>query len=301
MQCTSPKYAWPDESGRYVFHQDSRRELGAEVVVPCNQCIACRLRHAQTWTSRCEAELRQHSASCFTTLTYRPELRPLTRDAWRRDGRLYLMRMQEHFGPGQRYFGVLERGDMGGAPHFHFIEFGHDYREVDGEPIGKSKGHVIYRSALLERLWPHGHVLIGAVTPESIGYVARYTTKKLSGASARGVVIDGQRFWSDKDGVLSPLPQAEVFCSRRPAIGSYFADTFGSDLIGGLRGHGGKRLPTPRSWLRRIKANDPALFEQIQSAAQLSIKRNLAEESPERCAVRAEVLEARLSLKGARR
>lgn len=300
MQCTAPKYAWPDENGRYVFYQDSRRELGRETVVPCGQCIACRVRHAETWVSRGKAELRLHAASCFTTLTYRPELRPATRDAWRRDGRLYLLRMQEHFGPGHRYFGVMERGDMGGAPHFHFIEFGHDYRQ-GGEVIGSSKGHPIYRSELLERLWPHGHVMVGGVTPESISYVARYATKKLSGASSRGVVVEGQRFWPDKDGVLSPLPPAELFCSRRPAIGSAFVDQFGSDLIGGLRGVGGKRLPTPRAWLRRLKATQPDVFEAVQSAAELSIKRNLLEESAERCAVRDEVARARLSLKGERR
>lgn len=300
MQCTSPKYAWSDSNGKYVFYQDSRRELGREVVVRCGQCISCRLTHAQTWVSRCTAELREHSAHCFVTLTYRPESRPATRDAWRRDGRLYFMRVQEHFGRGQRYFGVMERGDLGGAPHFHAIHFGCDFRE-DGEPIGKSKGHVLYRSPLLERLWPHGHVMVGGVTPESIGYVARYTTKKLTGASSRGVLVDGVRFWPDADGVLSPLPPAELFCSRRPSIGWSFVDQFGSDLIGGHRGHGGKRLPIPRAWLKRIKAADPALFEAIQSAAEVSIKRNLHEETPERCAVRNEVAEARLSLKGARR
>ena len=52
--------------------------------------------------------------------------------------------------------------------------------------MSKVGGHNVYRSAILEKLWPFGFSTIGAVTFESAAYVARYVMKKWSKDSLEG-------------------------------------------------------------------------------------------------------------------
>lgn len=40
------------------------------ILVPCGQCIACRLNKARQWSIRCMHEARYHSDNAFVTLTY---------------------------------------------------------------------------------------------------------------------------------------------------------------------------------------------------------------------------------------
>ena len=81
-----------------------------------------------------------------------------------------------------RYFGCGEYGEELGRPHYHLCIFGFDFPDKVFHKM--SCGFKLYRSETLNKLWSHGHCLIGALTFESAGYVARYCTKKVTGALA---------------------------------------------------------------------------------------------------------------------
>ncbi len=77
-----------------------------------------------------------------------------------------------------RYFMCGEYGEQTLRPHFHFILFGYQFRDL--KPIGKD----LYTSPMLERLWEKGNVSVGQASYESAGYCARYACKKVSGPRA---------------------------------------------------------------------------------------------------------------------
>lgn len=295
MQCTSPKTAFVDaKTGAYVFYDDSRREIEREVVLRCGQCLSCRVSHAATWATRAMHEARNHEATCFVTLTYRPGEEPVSYEAWLSDNQKFWKRLRKKYGAGVRFFGCLERGDNLGRPHSHFGIFGVDFRE-DRKVCGHRNGNDIFRSETLEALWPHGMVSIGELTVESANYIARYTLKKLTGLQASGMLIDGERHFLDwQSGELTRLPYAKLLCSRRPGIARDFVDRFTNDVVQGLRVVGGARVATPRSYLRWLRKADPDLYAELVEERRLLFKRDLSEEAPARCEARDTVLRARL-------
>ena len=297
--CTAPRLAHENPAGgRPIFDPHHTGPLGPELVLRCGRCLACRLSHSELWAIRCEHELGlRGGVGSFLTLSFRPDLRPRSYADWRAFGVAFRKDVHREFGE-SRLFGCGERGDMGGAPHFHFIHFGVEY--ADRVPIARSKtGALLYRSALLERLWPHGHVWIGDVTPLSIRYVCRYSTKKMGADASLGELVNGARFYRDESGVLSDLPVAfPIFC-RKPALGAGFVGRFGDQLDVGLRGRGGVIQPTPRQYLRELSKVDPGRADALlaERAERARSARDRAEETLERCEVRDEVLRARMGRK----
>jgi hypothetical protein len=76
-----------------------------------------------------------------------------------------------------------------GRPHYHAIIFNHDF--LDKRPYKVVNGNRLYTSDALQDLWtdpqskiPMGFCTLGDVTIDSAGYVARYTTKKVTGKGA---------------------------------------------------------------------------------------------------------------------
>lgn len=183
MKCYAPLHGWYSSTltkygkRRLVF---SAREAfhDLHVSVPCGKCLACKLEKARHWAIRCQHESKMWKCNVFVTLTYRgkdlplvdgvPTLRP-------RDFVLFMKRLRKSR-DGVRFFHAGEYGSLG-RPHHHAILFNCDF--PDKVFFKMAKGIPLYRSAELERLWPHGFSSVGSVTFESAGYVARYTVKKV--------------------------------------------------------------------------------------------------------------------------
>lgn len=144
-----------------------------QLELPCGKCLACQQRSATHWALRCHMESQLHTKSCFLTLTYANENLPLTL-TWRHV-QLALKRLRQHTittplphrttGAAQRislrYFACGEYGEQNHRPHYHLILWGINATD---------------RSAI-ETSWGLGHIHLGNVTPESIGYVAGYAVK----------------------------------------------------------------------------------------------------------------------------
>lgn len=197
-------------------------------LLPCGQCIGCRLARSREWMARLMHEARFHEDAYFLTLTYSDEKIPTQLDGMGilcpRDLQLFWKRLRKGFSHCRiKYYACGEYGDITGRPHYHAIVFGlklNDLVKYDDD---------LFTSASVDKEWGNGNVLIGSVTHESCSYVSGYIMKKLTGKVAQE---NYRRF-----GIVPEFSRM----SRRPAIGKEFFNIYHSDMYPHdamhLRGH----------------------------------------------------------------
>lgn len=220
MTCFNPLQAWQSKDGvhpsgkpRLVFSECNGLP-NTEMLVPCGQCIGCRLERSRQWAIRCVHEAKMHDNNCFITLTYDNEHLPENKSLIKRDLQLFLKRLRKKYGEGIRFYACGEYGEEGERPHYHACVFNHDFE--DKELWTVRQGIPLYRSKELEKIWPFGFATIGDVTFESAAYVARYIMKKITGEEAENHY--GQR-----------IPEFTNM-SRRPGIGRPFVEEYSRDI-----------------------------------------------------------------------
>lgn len=183
--------------------------------------------HADHWKTRLTHEAQLHEETSFVTLTFTDDQLPDDYSVHVRDVQLFMMRLRKAIYPARvRYFACGEYGDRNARPHYHLLLFGYQFPDL--KPWRRtSSGHVTYRSAMCEKLWPFGHSEIGTFTPASAGYVARYVLKKAGGALA-----------DEKRTVIHPCTGQQVrqlqeftVMSSRPGIGYGWFDKYKSDVF----------------------------------------------------------------------
>lgn len=250
MPCFKPIKAYRGSTGGLFFWRKSGTD--SELFVACGQCIGCRLERSRVWAARCMHEASMHDENCFITLTYKDD--PFNLEY--RDFQLFMKRLRK-VAPGVRFYMCGEYGEEFSRPHFHACLFGYNF------PDRVRFGSRLYRSALLERLWPHGFSSIGAVTFESAAYVARYILKKITGDLAdehyRYVIPDTGE-------VIQRNPE---FChmSLKPGIGTGWLNRYLSDVYpdGDMVVRGVKTRP-PRYYDKVFKRIDPVEYAYMKDA-----------------------------------
>lgn len=153
-----------------------------QLTLPCGQCIGCRLERSRQWAMRCVHEASLYERNCFLTLTYDDQHIPPGGSLNKKDFQDFMKRLRKAVGSGVRYFHCGEYGEKLGRPHYHACLFNYDF--PDKKLWKKSEGGDLYVSDMLTELWGSGYCILGAVTFDSAAYVARYITKKITGASA---------------------------------------------------------------------------------------------------------------------
>ncbi len=165
-------------------------------LVPCGQCMNCRINKGRNWSSRILMEQYSTPARCwFITLTYSDDHVPVTTDyvqtLQKRQFSTWLGNAYRDVGP-FRFYAVGEYGDDTMRPHYHLALF-------PGTDCGPDP---------LTSRWKRGFHSAYELTPERARYLANYTTKKLT---------------SDKDSRLAPGQEPEFrTSSRRPGLGHAF-------------------------------------------------------------------------------
>lgn len=246
MPCHYPKYA-----------------RGSQLV-SCGVCQHCRFKYSYEWAVRCSHEASLYTHNCFITLTYDDKRLPSGYDI--RQGLVYDHFQQfmkdfrseccgfdavPFYNAGKinkktgfpwpdfyrpiRFYVAGEYGEKRGRPHFHACIFNFDFSDKYFWRFSKAKsphgkGHKIYRSPTLERLWPYGNSEMGAVTFESAGYCARYIHKKVLGVSG-DTLYDDAYSWRDDDGVLHYRSPEFAEMSRKPGIASGWFDKYHTDVF----------------------------------------------------------------------
>lgn len=198
-------------SGKRSIVFDKRKSLtGVPIMIPCGECIGCRLSFRRQWAIRCMHEKRLYCASAFLTLTYDDGHLPSPPSLSLRDLQLFMKRLRLARPAGLRFFACGEYGDTTRRPHYHVLLFNTDFPDMRQARLSDT-GERLFTSAELSRLWPVGSSLIGSVSAGSAAYVCGYVLKKV------GKPVEYPPNF---------LPEFRVM-SRNPGIGSAWLERFG--------------------------------------------------------------------------
>lgn len=301
MSCFKPLTAYRLDDGSISFNPKDRA-AGHTMELPCGQCKHCRISRSRMWAVRCMHEASLHEQNCFLTLTYDPEHLPSDGSLNYKSFQNFMKRLRKRFrNQNIRFYMCGEYGDKNLRPHYHAIIFGMDF--PDKEPIAKSHaGHVYYRSDILQSLWPFGLASIGAVTEQSAGYVARYVMKKITGkldwinpktGKPYGDVY--KRLDPNTGEIFTVVPEFTRM-SLKPGIAQGWFDKFYTDVYpnDAIVSEGGRRMKPPRYYDNKYDAIEPYQFEAVKQARIMAALKNCEENTPERLAVKAEILEQKL-------
>lgn len=205
MPCYRPVKAWYGNklsSGkREIVFSRGLAQSCLDLALKCGTCVGCRLERARQWAMRCRDEAALYKDNSFVTLTVSPEKlcehgKSLDVSHFQK----FMKRLRKYAGSDHmiRFFHCGEYGAKFGRPHYHALLFNWDFKDRVYFKTTAS-GEKIYRSAVLESLWPFGYSSVGDVTFGSAAYVARYHLKKV------GSVVSDNHYLDKRTGeMLSP-------------------------------------------------------------------------------------------------
>lgn len=279
MACFHPTKAYLTASGGVSFTDLARDQAIKDIGLPCGQCIGCRLDRARDWSLRITHESKLHDQSWFVTLTYDDKNLPTNGSLVYSDVQDFYKRLRKKLGK-FRHFTVGEYGEQTLRPHYHAIVFG--LALPDLRRFGGSKDQPEYKSDILESTWGLGLTHIGTVSSKSIGYVARYSLKK----------VNGDRAAAHYQG------RTPEFChmSSKPGIGRDWFYKFHGDVVTHdyvIRD--GTKNPVPRYYDKLFKRMGGEL-DVTKMGRELKARTRADDNTPERLAVREEVAKARSNL-----
>lgn len=251
---TSKKNFLPQLERYHMIYKDS-------LLIPCGQCLGCRIDKSREWASRLVCESKYHDSCYFLTLTYSDDNINYSINTGfptlvKRDIQLFLKRLRKRTGQKLRYYCSGEYGDTTGRPHYHMILFGYDPPLGDLVKWSRSKyGYDYYTSDIINDCWKLGYVILGDLSFQSCAYTAKYTQKKLDGKLAD--------YYSQYD-ILPPF----ALMSRRPGLGlDYYNDNVSSIIDDKhLLLENGNIVPVPRYYLNKLAEDYPDEYEQITEA-----------------------------------
>lgn len=255
MACYHPIIMYRSRAGRNpktgkwpLVSNSSQGYSDLQVVVPCGKCIGCRLDKSREWSIRCVNEASQHDKNCFITLTYDDDHLPGDHSLHVEHFQKFMKRLRWHSDVPIRFLHCGEYGAKNGRPHYHAILFGYDFD--DKYFFFRRRGHNVFRSPTLEKLWPFGICSVGEVTYDSCAYVARYTLKKIK---------DTKEY--ESEGLKPPY----ITMSRRPGIASDWLDKYGSEVkANNFVFFKGFKNKVPRYYRDKLALTDPVYYAKIK-------------------------------------
>lgn len=286
MPCNKPYTAYRSKNGKSktgkhpIVFKKEHGIPGSQIEVPCGQCIGCRLEHSRVWAIRNVHESKMHEHNQYITLTYNNENLPSDNSLHKSDLQKFWKRLRKR-GHNVRYYACGEYGDDTERPHYHAIVFGLEL--PDKELYSTSNGNRLYTSQTLERVWSHGHVIIGNVTFESCAYVSRYILKKWKGKTDYEIKKHYERINKETGLITQLLPEFQTM-SRNPGIGKTFYEKYKNDFYqigsdGRVTLRGGIQMSTPHYYDNQFENESTENFTRMEHIKQT--RREIAND-PER-------------------
>lgn len=233
-----------------------------QIMVPCQNCIGCRLDKAKHWALRNYHESITSSSACFITLTFGDgatidnvfhlrEFSKLSRNKKfeaarkrchtlvRGDFSKFIKRLRARLSEGFYYIDekTKERKFYQQTEGLRYYACG-EYGELNERPhyhaliynfdfpdkryLATEHGNVYWTSDILSEAWGYGFVYVSDFTINTANYVSRYVTKKING--------------SLKDQWYQGKESEYQVCSNRPGIGrswfeKYYKDVYPTDQV----------------------------------------------------------------------
>lgn len=236
-----------------------------------------------------EAQLAGAGRSHFVTLTLNDDnLRALEAEdpsrprhsLWKRDLQLFMKRLRNRVGDGVKSFGSGEYGEEGLRPHYHVCLLHMEFPDLYPWKVTGSRS-LVYRSPLLEQVWPYGFAHVGTLTQNSAEYTARYAVKKVSADLA---VERYRRADPDTQEVWQVQPE---FALMSKGIGAGWLDRFACDCASGfLIASSGHKVPVPRYYRERLS---DAVQARLSLRGKALARRQAADNTDSRLLVKHEV------------
>lgn len=290
-------------------HVSGTRETGTKIIrfglpkkatqepllLPCGQCIGCRLDRSQMWAVRAMHEAQQHENNCFVTLTYNDENLP-------HDGSLiphhpiqFIKRLRRQLGP-VRYLLCGEYGpSVGQRPHYHALLFGQDFH--DRYLFNENEGILTYTSELLDSIWGKGFATVADLTIETAAYVARYTLEKINASQ-----LSEDKYHAHYQKVCQTTGEIRQIhpefgrMSLKPGIAKDWFDQYHSDVFPhDTTIYKGKNVKTPRYYENLLRSRDPATFEEIKAERRRRAHVHADNNTPARLRVREKIMQRKLT------
>lgn len=250
-------------------------------LIPCGNCIGCRLDYSREWANRGYLESLKYKNNWFVTITYDEEHLPRPSEYIDKNGISYLddgtweggtlvpshltqfikavrkIFEREYNHTGIRFMACGEYGDKGMRPHYHIIFFN---MPLPADDLYKPKilnHEMYYQSHIIERAWNKGISNVSEATWNTISYTARYITKKINGEGS--------------DELYHSLGKEKEFMrvSRMPGIGEWYYkehkdEIYSNDQIM-IKNKTGVHYITPPNYFDRLyEAEEPEKFKKIQ-------------------------------------
>ena len=258
------------------------------MLIPCGQCIGCRIRQREDWTTRIELEARNWPKEqvWFITLTYDDDHVPgmivntgeilrKVQYVWKggskrpesvqillyTDIQKFLKRLRKAYSGPLRYFCAGEYGEQTARPHYHMILYG--WQPTDLKNLYKIHHNGYYTSEWMQELWGNGQIQIAQAVPETYRYVAGYVTKKM-------YELDGK-----KANQYHELGQPKPFAcmSLKPGLGDQYYQEHKEEIWqkGYIQCTNGKRAQIPRYYEKQMEAENPKRLWEIKRERQAKI------------------------------
>lgn len=253
MSCYNPLGVYLGKVGvngkRSIGFSPRDNARGKETLLPCGNCIGCRLDRSRDWSIRCMHEAQMHDENCFLTLTYSepPENGSVSVEEFK----LFMKRLRKYAGEKKiKFFHCGEYGAKLSRPHYHALIFGLDF--ADKYVWSVRNGNSLYRSKDLEGLWTKGFSTIGEVNAKTSAYVARYIMKKLNGDMAESHY-----------GLKNP---EYITMSRKEGIGKTYFEKYMNDIYpDDFVIVDGVKAGVPAYYDKLLEKKDKKLFEEVKA------------------------------------
>lgn len=295
MVCYRPLEAWrgstrTENGKRALVFRLSEGHADQAVMVPCGQCIGCRLEYSRQWAMRIMHEAQLYDENCFITLTYDDPHLPYPPTLRVDHFQKFMKRFRKSVPNGVRFFHAGEYGSDTSRPHYHACIFGWSF--PDRRVFSKNGENLLYTSESLSNLWPFGFASVGELSFESAAYVARYVTKKINGDQAQAAYA-----WTDPEtGEVFSLKPEYCTMSRRPGVGAewydrYSADVYPSDMVV-VRG-----VPTkpPKAYDKFLERDSPEIARAVKGKRAKNGKKRKADSTSSRLKTRETVKSAQIT------
>lgn len=232
-------------------------------------------------------EAQMHPANCVVRLSYDAEHLPKNGSLAKTDYQAFIKRLRKRVHPQTvRYFHCGEYGENHKRPHYHAVLFGIDFAGDRYPWVTSPSGFPLYRSPLLESLWPLGHSTISEMSFEAAQYVAKYVVKninlsKSSSAAARQAWEERYERICPETGEVVQVEPEYATMSRRPGIGASWFDRFASDVFpSDFLIVDGRKVPVPRYYDQLLEKEDASQLASVKKDRKRSRNRN--DDTPQR-------------------
>ena len=288
MPCFKPLHGYrareKNSSGKYsIVFNHKFGYLDKPVILPCGQCIGCRLERSRQWAIRCMHESQLHEDNCFLTLTFDNDHLNSTGTLVKSDFQKFMKRLRKHFAPKKiRFYHCGEYGEKTRRPHHHALIFGLDFSDKELHKV-TFNGDKLYTSETLDRLWGQGIAVIGDVTFDSAAYVARYITKKITGEMADDHYVNVDIITGE---VHKLIPEYNTM-SRKPGIAKAWYEKFKKDVYPFdeviIKG---KKVRPPKFYDSQYEIESPSEYAKLKAKRKYAAEKHSDNNTRERLEVR---------------